>query len=201
MPLRTVTHTTLLEGLKDPRNETLWSEYVGRYRPLVVAYCARLGLAPADADDVAQEALLAFARRYREGAYDRERGRLRSWLFGIVRTSALHWHQQQARRREAAPGERVAADPVLLDQLPAEDVMSALWEQEWRDAVVAQCLAEARAAVEPKTFAAFELFVREGWPAARVAAHLGMTANAVFLAKHRVLRFLRETQPAVEEVW
>jgi hypothetical protein len=92
MRSRTQTSTTLLEGLKDAHNRTVWAHYVDRYRPLILSYLRRLGLTAADGEDVSQEALFAFAESYRAGSYDRQRGKLRDWLQGIVR------HKLQARK-------------------------------------------------------------------------------------------------------
>ena len=63
-----------------------------------------------------------------------------------------------------------------------------------------QCLLEVSLEVEPKTFRAFELFARQGKPARDVANELGISENAVFGAKRRVLRRVRELLPKIEEV-
>jgi RNA polymerase sigma-70 factor (ECF subfamily) len=44
----------------------------------------------------------------------------------------------------------------------------------------------------PATWEAFRRFALEGIPAAQVAAELGLTVNAVTLAKSRVLKRLRK---------
>ena len=45
---------------------------------------------------------------------------------------------------------------------------------------------------EPKTWQAFQKFALEGVPAADVAKELGISTNAVFIAKSRVLARLRQ---------
>ncbi|MEW6252402.1 MAG: hypothetical protein AB1716_17320, partial [Planctomycetota bacterium] len=85
--------------------------------------------------------------------------------------------------------------------LSAADQWEPLWEQDWQAAVLRQCLEEARQHVGAATFRAFELFATQGWPAERVAAELDLTTNAVFLAKHRVLKLMRELLPQVQSVW
>ncbi len=45
---------------------------------------------------------------------------------------------------------------------------------------------------DPTTWEAFRRFAIEGLPAAQVAAELGLTVNAVTLAKSRILKRLRE---------
>lgn len=196
----TTTNTRLLQGLLDPGNQEVWRQFVDRYRPLIVRYLRRVGVPAEDAEDVAQNALLAFATAYRDGRYDRALGRLRSWLFGIVRTHVLSW--SRGRRRAGvqicdAPDEtgffaRIEAPPGEADKV---------WEEEWAAAALYECLLEVRRSVDATTFEAFELFALKGEPADRVGERLGITRNAVYLAKRRVLRRVRELRPLIEDIW
>lgn len=191
-----VTSTTLLQGLRDPANRTAWAGYVGRYRPLVVAWARRLGLPHGDAEDLAQAALLDFSSAYRAGRYDRSRGRLSSWLFGIVRNHVRRWHEHAGRERA-----RGTAGEAVLEQVPAEDALERLWREEWAAAVLRAALAQVRREVAPATLRAFERFVLDELPAAQVARELDTTQNAVFKAKRRVLARVRELLPELEEAW
>jgi len=146
--LATTTSTTLLEGLRDPSNRTLWAAYVERYRPAMVGTLRRAGLGADDAEDVAQTALLAFSEGFRAGEYERARGRLRDWLFGILRHKLTDWRRRAGRR----PAED--APTAELEGLAAEDELGRLWEEEWRRAVVRACLQEVRDEVAPTTLAA-----------------------------------------------
>jgi DNA-directed RNA polymerase specialized sigma24 family protein len=103
MRSRTQTSTTLLEGLKDAHNRTVWAHYVDRYRPLILSYLRRLGLTAADGEDVSQEALFAFAESYRAGSYDRQRGKLRDWLQGIVRHKLQTFQRNRQGREHYGP--------------------------------------------------------------------------------------------------
>lgn len=199
MELTTVTSASLLAGLKDPENETIWRQYVDRYRPLIVSFLSGLGLTGDDAEDVAQTSLIAFSTGYLEGKYDPAKGRLRSWLFGIVHHK-LRDHNRKRRDRELQVADTAQA-AVAFGELEAESELEARWEAEWRDAVLQECLTHVRREVEESTWRAFELFTQEEWPAERVAQELCLTPNAVYGAKRRVLRRLREVQPLVEDVW
>lgn len=193
--LATITSSTLLEGLKDPANHSVWSEYVERYRPMIVRTAQRAGLCESDAEDVAQNSLVDFASAYRSGGYSRERGKLRSWLFGIVR------NRIRQRRAEQGPATQAAQGDTALAAEVAPDEFERLWDEEWRDAVLRRCTEEVRTEVEERTFEAFRRFALEGRPAEEVAAELGMTANAVSLAKRRVLERIRDLLPLLEETW
>jgi RNA polymerase sigma-70 factor (ECF subfamily) len=58
-----------------------------------------------------------------------------------------------------------------------------------------------RSEVKPETMRAFERFALDELPADEVAAELGLTQNAVFGAKRRVLGRIRELLPLVEDTW
>lgn len=197
--LNTVTNTILLEGLRSPGNKTLWSTFVDRYRPMIVKYAQRFGLPEADAQDAAQQALIAFCTAYQDGKYDREQGRLRVWLFGIARNQIRNVAKKR-RRREVQIVED-GTDTDFFARLNDDDHLERVWEEEWRNAVLKQCLEEVRREVEPKSVEAFELFAWKGWPAQKVADHLGMTPNAVFIAKHRIMKRIKELLPAMEDTW
>ena len=194
----TQTNTSLLMGLRDRDNELVWSEFFARYQPLLVAFARRLGLNEQDSEDAAQETLMAFVNAYREGGYDRDKGRLRTWLFGI----ASHKARDVQRRRGR---ELVVTDDSgttgFLDRVPDDEHLSRIWDAEWQQAIVRKCLEEVRGQVQPQTLEAFELFALKGWSAEQVGKHLGMTENAVWIAKNRVLSRLREMQKYLEENW
>ena len=89
----------------------------------------------------------------------------------------------------------------MFGGLAAREELEAEWEAEWRDAVLQACMEEVRREVTESTWCAFELFARQGWPAERVAAELDLSPNAVYGAKRRILRRLREILPLVEDIW
>ncbi|GMV96144.1 MAG: sigma-70 family RNA polymerase sigma factor [Phycisphaerae bacterium] len=194
----TATSTSLLLALKDQDNDGVWRVFCERYQPLLLAFARKLGLSEHEAEDAAQETLLAFAKSYEEGGFDPEKGRLRKWLLGI----AAHKIRdiQRRRGREFVPEE--ATDKTgLLRAVPDDHTMSEIWQAEWERGVLRACLEEVRRHVEPSTLQAFELFVLQEWPAERVAAHLGISPNAVFKAKRRVLSRMREAYQYLQENW
>jgi len=195
----TITSTYLLEGLKNPENQTVWRQYVDRYRPMLTGYMRKLGLAADETEDVAQLALTSFYKAYQGGKYDSEKGRLRDWLFGITRNEIRSWRRRRGNREVQVAGEAERTD--FFERQCDEDRWEQLWEQEWRAAVMRQCLEQVRREVDPTTFQAFEMFASEGKPAAEVARRLDLTPNAVFIAKHRILKRIRELLPEMQEAW
>ena len=184
------------QGGGNQPTDAVWDQFAGRFRGPVVDFATRLGLDEDAAQDVAQDALLTFARAYRDGRYDRERGRLRSWLFGIAAREAMRRRREEHRTARQAP--RVEGRTTLISSLPDDADVEALWEDAWTRHALRVGLEQVRREMAPSTFGAFEQFAINGVPAARVAETLGMTPNAVFLAKRRVLRRLEEVCAEIE---
>lgn len=198
--LNTITNTILLDGLKDPGNQEVWRKFVERYRPTIIASARRFGFSESDAQDAAQQAVVAFCTAYQEGKYDREKGRLRHWLFGIAKNQMRNLYKKDSRRKEM----QIANDSGETDffaRLDNGNEFEEIWEDEWRTSVLRQCLEEVRREFDEKSIQAFELFAWKGKPAQEVADELDMTANAVFIAKHRIMKRIRELMPKMEDIW
>src|SRR3954470_19563500 len=84
-----ITTATVLQKLRDFENHDAWESFAERFRTPVVSFAKGMGLRQADAEDAAQETLLAFAEAYRRGDYDPAKGRLSRFLFGIAYRQAL----------------------------------------------------------------------------------------------------------------
>lgn len=194
-----VTSTYLLECLKDSDHKTVWEQFVARYRPMILQYARRLGLNEQDAEDAAQQALTGFCTAYRAGRYQRAKGRLRDWLFGIAKHQILKILDRR-HQREVQITQRTGQSDFFAS-VPAEDQLTEIWQYEWRQAVLRQCMEETRKEFDVKTVQAFEMFARDGLPAKQVAQQLGTTENAVYLAKRRVLAKVRELLPQMEQIW
>jgi len=187
-----------LLALRDQGNDQIWTDFCTRYQPLLLSFARKLGLTEHDAQDAAQEALLAFAEAYREGKYDRDKGRLRKWLLGIAAFKIRDVQRRHGREIALAETDDKTG---LIGGLPDEHSMGQLWEAEWHRAIIGQCMDQVRGQFEPATLEAFELFVLQEWPAEKVASHLNISANAVFKAKRRVLSRIREAYSYLQENW
>jgi RNA polymerase sigma-70 factor (ECF subfamily) len=190
-----MTTTRLLDDLRES-DEAAWQRFVERFRQPIVRFARDLGMTGDDAEDIAQETLVDFIRAYRAGQYDRDKGRLRAWLFGIAHRRVLNARRRLARAPHTVPpGQRTA----LWSTLPDDDVARRSWDVSWQQCILDQCIKQVRTEVEPSTIRAFELFAIEGQPAAEVARTLGCSRNAVFIAKHRVLKRVVELRREIEE--
>jgi RNA polymerase sigma factor (sigma-70 family) len=180
------TDPSLLERLRDVGDAAAWREFVHLYRPLIVYYACRRGLAPDVADDVAQQCLQVLLAKL--PTFER-RVSFRGWLRAIVEN---HVRKHLARQREAQAGTQVLAN--LEDSATAvED----LWDKHWHYVHLLHCLSDLRSELASHNLQAFELYVLREMPVYQVAELLGMTANQVYVAKSRVMRRLKERYGAL----
>jgi DNA-directed RNA polymerase specialized sigma24 family protein len=121
---------------------------------------------------------------------------LRAWVRGIAANKIC-----EARHRQARPEVQIA-DPSnatgFLAGVPDERSWPDVFEEEWERAVMAECLETACRQVDGQTYRAFELYALQDWPAEKAAGHLGMSVNAVYIAKSRVLTRLRQIREEIE---
>ncbi|HEV3262984.1 MAG TPA: sigma-70 family RNA polymerase sigma factor [Gemmataceae bacterium] len=176
------TSASLLERLRQPAQERAWARFVELYTPLLYSWARRLGLHDADAADLVQDVLTLLVRKLPEFSYDPNRS-FRAWLRTVTLNS---WRNR--RRRAELPR---AANPPDLDDLPSPDAADVAGEAEYRRWLVGRALELMRAEFQPTTWKACWESAVNGRPAAEVAAELGISVGAVYMARSRVLSRLR----------
>ncbi len=196
MPVATRTTTRLLEDLLDPAADQVWQEFDVRYRPILVGFARRIGFSEEDAADLAQESLARFVRSYRAGKYDRQRGRLRSWIIGI----AKHVIADMCAGKAARPDHRGGS--AIVD-LPDDHSLTSHWETEREGAILAHAMKDLRSGTRTseQSLRAFEMVAFEQRSPEDVAAELGMTRHDVYVAKHRVTDRLRHIVARIEKLY
>jgi RNA polymerase sigma-70 factor (ECF subfamily) len=165
-----------------------WNRLVRLYYPLVRGWCQKAGARPEDAADVAQEVFRALAGNV--SRFDRANGQnsFRSWLRGITRRQMLaHWRRQ--KNRPVAIGGSDARK--YLAESPEAEESSVEMDAGERHELLHRALQLMRDAVAEHTWQAFWLTTVDGQSPADVAAELGMSVNAVYVSKARVLARLR----------
>jgi len=175
------TSFSLLQRLRSPEDEVAWNRFVDLYTPLLYYWLRRTGLQQADAVDVVQEVFALLLRKLPEFSYDGNKS-FRGWL----RMVTLNKCRELGRRRSLPVGDGASVEPE------ADDELAQLWDAEYHRHLAARALEVIQESFEPTTWkACWETIVHDR-PPAEVAAELGITVNAVYLAKSRVLRCLRQ---------
>jgi len=178
------TRGTLLERVRDRKDQEAWIEFVRLYRPLLCRYARRRGLPRDDAEDVAQECFDVLLRRMPDFRYAPRRGKFKNYLFKLV-TSRISNRFRKQRPRLAASDELRAAPAPGSNTTPE-------WDKEWLKRHLRYALERIETEFTESTIAAFKLYALKEWSVQRVCDSLGISANQVYLAKSRVTLRLRQ---------
>jgi RNA polymerase sigma-70 factor (ECF subfamily) len=160
-----------------------WQRLVTLYTPLLHAWLAGAGLQPADRDDLTQRVLEILVRQLPAFDHNGRPGAFRAWLRGIVANLLReHWR-----------GRPTPATDSVLSQL-ADDAagLSRVWDEQHDRHVLHALMELVRPEFTTPTWQAFRRVALEGVPARTVAEELGLSVNAVLIAKSRVLARLRQ---------
>ena len=199
--LTPTTSTTLLRDLAKDSQHARWSEFVARYRPMMVAYM-RERFPSVEADDVIQETLAALCKVLPNYRYaPDEKGLFHNYLTGILRNKALRMLRKEERQREIADmvGSRVPRDcgRARRASLPGCDIDN---PESFREAIFEIALRQflADESVADRTKRIFERTAINGESPETVAASFKMTRHAVDQAKSRAMSRLRELARQLE---
>ena len=183
--------STLLDQLRAGQPEA-WERFVRLYSPVIYRWCRRSGLSADDAADVFQEVLSEVLLHLSDFRRDRPQDSFSGWLAAITRNKVRDLYRRRQGRAEAQGGStaqrQMAEIPQPLE--PSEefiqpDAESAAW-------LSRQALDLIRAEFETRTWEAFWRVTIQGQPSSQVAEDLKMSIPAVYTAKSRVLRRLRQ---------
>jgi RNA polymerase sigma-70 factor, ECF subfamily len=183
------TCVSLLDRLRAARpDDPDWLRLEEIYRPLIRRWLGRVPGLGDEFADLTQEVFLVMVRDI-PGFERRREGSFRAWV-RLVTVNVLRNHRKRQFRRAA-----VGLDPcdTFLDELAEPNSeLAREWDLDHDRHIFQKLQAAVQPGFAPATWAAFRRFAIEGLPAAQVAAELGLTVNAVTLAKSRILKRLRE---------
>ena len=184
--------------LRDAEDNASWSEFAEIYTPLLYGFCMKRGLAHADAADVVQDVMHSVARAMRGFEYDPRKGSFKGWLFTATR-NAMSRHFRREARQPLTPGETQVMNAI--DAGPDEGEQRD-WERDYQRQLLGWAMEAIRPDYGHHVWKAFvETALRDREPA-DVAAELGMTPNAVAVAKYRIVKRLKAKAESVDaERW
>ncbi len=217
------TRVSLLERLKDWGQQTAWREFAHNYGPLIRNVARKAGLNHAEADEVAQEVMIAVARKIGEFRHAGNAGSFRAWLYQQTRWRVVD--QFRARERETIRSQGADQSsterelPTHLNNPPSEgansDVLTEggnaprpqvdagfqqLWDGEWTNHVYRAALARVKGLISARQFQLFDLYVLQGLSVNEAARAAGASLAAVYMAKSRVGRLLKHEIRAVSTI-
>jgi RNA polymerase sigma-70 factor (ECF subfamily) len=184
------TSLSLLQRLADNTDGQAWGEFCSLYEPLLRLWLDRYGIQDCDADDLVQDTLLALVADIRRFKHPGHSGAFRGWVRSIL-VNRLRNSWRKRRNTPSVPGTSEFWE--RLDELEdPHSSLSHLWNTEHDRHVLGRLLERVAPRFAEGTYGIFRQYVLENVGATQVAAEWGVTVNAVFIAKSRVLRALRQ---------
>ena len=187
------TRSSVIQAVADTENEAAWNRLFDLYAGFVYSIARSKGLNDADADDVVQMVFVDLARNMPTFKYDREKGRFRSYLAGLV-----HWRvmdRLKAGKRDAELKESFLEEAMA--SAAAEDEGFA--EREWQAAALEEALRRIKPDVRPEHYAAFVASAVEGQDTEAVMRLYGLSRDNLYQIRKRLTAKLRETVAKVIE--
>jgi RNA polymerase sigma factor (sigma-70 family) len=202
-PLRT--RHSLLRRVCDWEDATGWREFYGLYRTLIYGLARRSGLSHADADEVTQDVFQRIGQTIHGFECDPARGSFRGWLMNLTRWRIANkfarrpLHQKSSFEAGGNTAVPAATATRTIERIADQAGIEETWEAEWRRHLLDVATARLSRRVNGRHYQVFDLYVRQQVPVARVAAHAGMSAAAVYLVSHRLTSRLRREVALLRE--
>jgi RNA polymerase sigma factor (sigma-70 family) len=190
------TSWSLLSKVADWEEHPAWLRFRDTYDPYMRRWCSGYRLDPEAIDEICDIIWCELAGRMRTFVYDPS-GSFRGWLRQLCRSRVLNYlHQRRAHphfslddREDELAAVGIAGQPAETDDEGEDATDPAL--RLLLDATE-QIQSAVRARVKPHNWEAFSLVAIYDWSVEQTAQALGMTRAAVYAAKERVARMLRD---------
>lgn len=184
------TSNSLLANVRSGSDQEAWDVLVACYTPFMRSILLARGIEVGDLEDVMQNVLAVVVRRIPE--FERQRtGSFRTWLRAICANCLReHFRKKGSDRGRRGTGETKMA--VFIQELadPASD-LSRYWDEQHDAYLLEQLLEKVRDEFQPNTYEAFRRLAIANDSVDVVSAELGISVNAAFVARSRVLKRLR----------
>ena len=179
------TPATLLHRLCDQPESGDWERFVRLFTPLLRRWAIRLGVSDSSVEDLLQELFVLLIRKLPEFRYDPSRS-FRAWLWTVFRHTVLAWQKRQPRT------ELALEQLEQLEKLSTPDSIAEATEAEYRRYLLSRIMQIVQTDFPATTWQIFQQVVIEDRPGVEVAREFGVTVNAVYLTRSRILARLRE---------
>lgn len=182
------TPVSLLDRLRRCPRPDDWKRWFDLYHPILCRWLRRPELQTADVEEVVSSVLLTVVNQLPHFQHSGRAGAFRAWLRQVM-VNRLRELWRGRHVQPAAPSEWECA----AAQMESPDTgLSRQWDREHDQLVLQRLLDLIRPEFAPETWEAFRRQVLGERSAEQVAAELGMTVNAVRIAKCRILSRLRQ---------
>lgn len=185
----TDTSISFLNTLQADGNSRSWHEFVELYTPLIRIWLGTRHVREQERDDITQEVMQVVLRRLPE--FQRQRtGSFRNWLKTITIFAWRNYHRKHVQKGAGVGGSDFTQTVHELEDPVSQ--LSQQWDRQHDEHVLQKLLEKIRPSIRDTTWNAFAAVTMDGKTPEQAAEELGMSTNAVYVAKSRVLAQLRQ---------
>lgn len=195
------TRKSLIARLENWEDQKTWDEFYQTYWRLIYAVAIKAGLRSEEAFDCVQETILSIAKQSKKNLYDPDQGSFKTWLMNMTRWRINDQFRKRKKDTAMTGGEwEDDRKTAVIDRIedPNGDILSRLWDTEWKKGIADAALARVKAQVAPKQYQIFDYYVVRQMDAGEVQNKLGVSMAQVYLAKHRVGGVLKKELAKLE---
>ncbi|MCA9192824.1 MAG: RNA polymerase sigma factor [Planctomycetales bacterium] len=183
------TSLSLLDKIKGDRSSERWHEFLECYSPMMDRWLRAHGIPEHDREEIVQDICAVMVRRLPDFERQRE-GSFRKWLrLTTVNCMRDFWKRSCKQARGNAESH---VEDLINGLNDRSSSVSQLWEREHDQQLLAILLARIKPEFRSNTWSAFTMVALEQMAPEKVAENLGLTTNAVFVAKSKVMKRMRE---------
>ncbi len=172
------TRYTLIQRVKDPKNEDAWASFIGAYEGYIHSVLQRVGISRDEAIDLSQEILLKLWKELPSFNYEPNRGKFRSWLYQIIRNTAYS-------HLKARHSEQQRIDLYFKDNQEGSGQIDELMREEWKAHICQKALDNLRGTFTDQSVEIFEKTLA-GQEVSELAVSYGVKENTIYRIKNRV---------------
>lgn len=195
------TRKSLIARLENWEDQKTWDEFYQTYWRLIYAVAIKAGLRSEEAFDCVQETILSIAKQSKKNLYDPDQGSFKTWLMNMTRWRINDQFRKRKKDTAMTGGEwEDDRKTAVIDRIedPNGDILSRLWDTEWKKGIADAALARVKAQVAPKQYQIFDYYVVRQMDAGEVQNKLRVSMAQVYLAKHRVGGVLKKELAKLE---
>jgi len=183
-----LTSSSLIDGVKSLQ-PAAWRKFTTIYGPLIYGWARRAGLHNEDAADIMQDVFRSVAAHAARLQHGRAGDSFRGWLRTITRNKLRDFWRSRAMQPQAAGG---SDGQGLLNLIPENLSSDSGVDVAGDNGVLQRAVALVRTEFEQRSWEAFWRATIEKRAVCDVAEEFGMSANAIYVIRSRILRRLRE---------
>ena len=184
------TNAQWLNAAKDSADSKTWEQLSATYRSPILNHCARSGLTPQEAEEIAQETFHQLAQQIDKAGGEWQPKHLRAWLTDVINRHIID-HVKNSPHQHLSP--RVLALVQQWMEPTTEDGISPEQRMEAESHLWTLSLNRARSQVSPHHWQIFDAYAIQGLPSREVAQFFNTSHFNVRLIAHRIKKAARQS--------